>query len=153
MKVHYRIVSLLVLLSLAATLAVTTVLPHADAARVTVFHVAPKSLRFYITQGIDAPAQTVTLKNSGKDLIIWLDWNTGLATNVKVEPESGIIKPGQSVKVRLYASEPGLGLGIYPTQDILLKSFDSKTGKPTPGSAPGLLSVSIIMVAAKGSGH
>jgi hypothetical protein len=89
MKLPYRIAILFAALTLLVVAATITVLPHADAARVTVFHVTPKNLAFNTTQGVNPPVQKITLSNSGKHTIYWRTMSAVSMQSVAIVPEGG----------------------------------------------------------------
>jgi hypothetical protein len=113
MKTRYRIAILFAILVLLVIAATITVLPHADAARVTVFHVTPKNLNFNTVQGVSPPVQKTTLSNSGKHTIYWRTVSDISMQPVGIVPAGGKIAPGKSVTAMAVVNARRLAPGPY----------------------------------------
>jgi len=145
MKTRYRILSLIAVLALLVVAATITVLPHADAARVTVFHVTPKNLTFNTVQGVNPPVQKITLSNSGKHTIYWRTMSAVSMQPVAIVPSGGKIAPGKSMTAMAVVNARRLVPGPY-TASFLLNSFDSNNN-PTPGHSSVVIEVKVVVTA------
>ncbi len=145
MKLPYRILSIIAVLALLVVAATIMVLPHADAARVTIFHVTPKNLTFNTVQGVNPPVQKITLSNSGKHTIYWRTMSAALMQPVGIVPSGGKIAPGKSMTAMVVVNARRLAQGPY-TAALSLSSFDSNN-KPTPGHSSVVIEVKVVVTA------